>query len=187
MEIVKRSSNKSMRIIILGMLAMLALVSLSACGGTTDAQPTATTAVQEALPTATTATQAAEPTATMEMGNAVDALPEATAPADSQPTTAPATGGDVTEVQATLKEWSIALSQAEVPAGKVRFTVTNAGQMAHNLTVTDSSGTLAKTPNFNASQGTQTLEIDLKPGTYTLICSLPGHAQRGQKIDLVVK
>jgi uncharacterized cupredoxin-like copper-binding protein len=59
--------------------------------------------------------------------------------------------------------------------------------MAHNFTVLSDTGTVAKTPNFRAANGAQTLEVDLQPGTYTIICDLPGHAQRGQKTQLVVK
>lgn len=92
-----------------------------------------------------------------------------------------------TDVQASLIEWAIKLSQSEVPAGKVRFTVTNQGTMMHNLTIENDSGVVAKTPTFNPSQGPQILEVTLAPGTYTLICSIPGHAQRGQMTTLVVK
>jgi len=95
--------------------------------------------------------------------------------------------GSTTEVAATLKEWSIELSQAEVAAGTIRFTVTNESRMQHNLTILDGSGEVGRTPDFSSRQGVQTLEVNLQPGTYTLICSLPGHAARGQRINLVVK
>jgi uncharacterized cupredoxin-like copper-binding protein len=106
----------------------------------------------------------------------------------AQPSSSTDTGaGTETVVQAALVEWSIQLSRSEVPAGKVRFIVTNQGTMNHNLTVQDDSGVIAKTPNFKPAQGPQTLEVDLKPGTYTLICSIPGHAKKGQIATLVVK
>ncbi len=116
----------------------------------------------------------------------------ATPPANTDAAATPGTGagtssGSGTAVTATLREWAIDLSQAEVPAGKVTFTVTNAGQMPHNLTVTQNGATVGATSTFGSAAGAQTLEVDLKAGTYTLICSLPGHAQRGQKINLVVK
>jgi plastocyanin len=98
-----------------------------------------------------------------------------------------ATAGATTEVQGTLREWAIDLSQQEVPAGKVIFTVTNQGGSAHNFTVQDSTGVIGRTPNFSRSDGPQMLEVELAPGTYTIICSLPGHAARGQQTTLVVK
>jgi plastocyanin len=95
--------------------------------------------------------------------------------------------GATTQVNATLREWALDLDQKEVPAGKVAFNVTNAGQMSHNFTVVDSSGVIGNTPSFTSRDGVQTLELDLAPGTYTVICSLPGHAARGQQNTLVVK
>jgi hypothetical protein len=97
------------------------------------------------------------------------------------------TTGGVVEVQGTLREWAIDLSRQEVAAGTIRFVVTNVGQFAHNFAITDGSGTIAKTSNFGASDGPQTLEVELQPGTYTIICNLPGHAARGQQIELTVK
>jgi plastocyanin len=132
-------------------------------GDMTTAEP------DEAAPaTATSAPVAAEGTATP--------APDAGAPA-----------GGSTEIQATLREWAIDLSVQEVAAGNITIVVTNQGQFAHNLTVTDASGTLAKTPNFRSNQGPQTLEVELEPGTYTLICDLPGHAAQGQRTELVVR
>lgn len=165
------------RFIFVAVMAMVALTALAACGD--SAQPTATTAPAPAPAPAATATPAGS-----------DVAPPAVEPTA---TTAPSLGdavppaGTVTEVSATLREWAIDLSQDEVPAGKVKFTVTNQGQMQHNLTVLDASGTVGATPTFGSSAGPQTLEVELKPGTYTLICSLPGHAARGQKITLTVK
>jgi uncharacterized cupredoxin-like copper-binding protein len=97
-------------------------------------------------------------------------------------------GGAATAViNVTLLEWSISLNQATVPAGAVHFTVTNGGRMEHNLTVEGASGVLGKTATFSPSAGPQTLDLTLAPGTYTLMCSLPGHAQRGQQTTLTVK
>ncbi len=160
---------------LLGLLGVAMLVLLAACGGTTDAT---------VAPAATATTEAAMPAMTTEA--------MATTPATTDATATPGTGagtssGSGTAVAATLREWAIDLSQAEVPAGKVTFTVTNQGQMPHNLTVTQNGATVGATSTFGSAAGPQTLEVDLKAGTYTLICSLPGHAGRGQKIDLVVK
>jgi hypothetical protein len=181
----------------------------SATGSDNALSATATTAAPQAtitLADITTATAEPEATATVaddmgDMGDMTEVVPTATEDtssittdalptAESTATAAPDAGaqaGASTEVQATLREWAIDLSTQEVAAGKITIVVTNAGQFAHNLTVTDSSGTLAKTPNFRSTAGTQTLEVELQPGTYTLICDLPGHAARGQSIELVVK
>jgi plastocyanin len=86
-----------------------------------------------------------------------------------------------------LKEWEVDLSQAEVPAGVVKFTVANDGQFTHNAVVTGPEGQLGRTPNFAAAEGPQTFEVDLKPGEYTVLCDIPGHPEQGMKTTLVVK
>lgn len=178
-------------------VAVIMLLALAACGAADSAGSATGSATRQDLAAAT------QPTATVtdDMGdmataaptedtsaNIIDALPatEATA-TPSTGVGAGTQGGGSTEIQATLREWAIDLSRQEVAAGKITIVVTNQGQFAHNLTVTDASGTIAKTPNFTASDGPQTLEVELQPGMYTIICNLPGHAARGQKTELVVK
>jgi plastocyanin len=164
------------RTIMTGALGVSLLVGLAACG---DAAATATPPAPAAA--VATATPAA---GSMDMTNTpagqADATPAATAAGGSAAT-------DAVEVKATLREWALDLSQTEVAAGKVRFVVTNEGMMQHNFTIKNDSGDLAQTKLFSSSQGAQTVEVTLAPGTYTVYCSLPGHADRGQKNTLVVK
>jgi len=218
--VISRTGKKNSRMVFVGMVAMLALVSLTACGGAatpTPAAPAATSAVPQVQPVDTSTVPQVQPVATQAAGIPGDPTVDPTIPemsmtdtpmSDPPDTTAPqiadtpttaasvsdpptadtptSTGAAETDVQATLIEWSIKLSQSEVPAGKVVFTVTNQGSMMHNLTVEDDSGVIGRTQNFSPSDGPQTLSLDLKPGTYTVICSLPGHAQRGQRATLTV-
>lgn len=151
-----------------------------------------------ALGSAVATAPAALPTESSDMGDMGEMAEGTTTPREPTATTGstsaatPAgnqgTGGvNSVEVQGTLREWALDLSQQEVPAGMVVFTVSNEGQFAHNFAVQDSTGVLAKTPNFSKADGPQTLEVELAPGTYTVICTLPGHASRGQQATLVVK
>ena len=180
-------------------LAVVGSLLLSACGTTADSPGNASiSAATATAPAATDGQAQTAPTDTpASMGMAEDTPSAATTDGAAAPTATPAAGdtssasaqttGQSTQVQATLREWAIDLNQSEVAAGKITFVVTNTGRMQHNLTVVDDSGVLGQTPTFGPSDGPQTLEVDLKPGTYTLICSLPGHASRGQKTTLVVK
>jgi uncharacterized cupredoxin-like copper-binding protein len=143
------------------------------------------TATTEPMVMDTATVAPAEDVATSEP--AATATTEAAAPEATATTADTSSAGNGT-ITAVLKEWAIDLSTAEVSAGTVTFTVTNAGTMGHNLTVRDSSGsTVGATTTFTPSEGAQTLEVNLSPGTYTVICSLPGHASLGQKATLVVK
>jgi plastocyanin len=153
------------RISLMALLMGVIALGLSACGGDTA-----------------TATPPPQPTDT-----AVAALP--TQPADAATATTGGSGstGDEQVVNITLQEFSITPADVTVNAGKVKFVVTNKGSLSHNFTVTDSSGVLAATATFGTSDGPQTLELDLKAGTYPTLCSVPGHAQHGQKGTITVK
>jgi plastocyanin len=174
------------------MLAMLAVLCLAGCGGTAAANSSAQSAKQAAAPTASSQVSSMSGDSMPGM-----AMPDETAPAGnnanqgygtpSSTERADDNSGTETVVQAALVEWAIRLSRSEVPAGKIRFIVTNQGTMPHNLTVEDGSGVIAKTPNFRPTEGSHTLEVELKPGTYTLVCTLPGHAKKGQVATFVVK
>ena len=170
------------------------LVSLAACGTASDPAGSAPPPVA-AAPTATLAatTDAATATPGADMGMDMGTMPPAEpTSAEAAPTVAaPASGESATnavEVQATLREWALDLNQTEVPAGTVRFVVNNQGRFAHNFTIKDANNTvLGKTPTFAADKGPQVVEVTLAPGTYTVYCSLPGHAAQGQQNTLVVK
>jgi uncharacterized cupredoxin-like copper-binding protein len=66
-----------------------------------------------------------------------------------------------------------------VPAGPVKFTVTNNGTVPHNFVI-GSDQTLVLAPGKS-----QVLSTTLTPKTYTYICSIVGHAEAGMKGTLV--
>lgn len=80
------------------------------------------------------------------------------------------------------------LSRSSVPAGKTIIEFVNHGQDEHNLNAAEGSegevvGSLPNTP----SKDHLSLTADLNPGSYTLFCSLPGHAAKGMKATLTVE
>lgn len=110
---------------------------------------------------------------------------EKSAPVSSTPPPAPAH----VEVTAEDKEgFRFVLSRSSVPAGKTIIEFVNHGQDEHNLNAAEGSegevvGSLPNTPaNDHLS-----LTVNLKPGSYTLFCSLPGHAAKGMKATLTVE
>ena len=68
--------------------------------------------------------------------------------------------------------------------GTVTITMTNMSPVEHNVTVAQGSTVLGATPTFIG--GTRTLTLNLKPGTYTFYCSVPGHRQAGMEGTLTV-
>jgi uncharacterized cupredoxin-like copper-binding protein len=113
--------------------------------------------------------------------------------------TAPAPLGHA--VKASLTEMKITDSVAKVATGKVTFTVSNDGSVAHEYVVLRTSRPAAKlrVSGGRASEAghvgeigdlkvgqTKTLTLDLKPGHYSVICNLPGHYVGGMHDDLTV-
>jgi plastocyanin len=72
-------------------------------------------------------------------------------------------------------------------AGKVTISFTNKSPVAHNLTIQQgtSGKVIGATPTFSGA--TKTLTVNLKPGTYTFYCSVPGHRAAGMQGTLIVK
>ena len=69
-------------------------------------------------------------------------------------------------------------------AGKVTITMTNMSPLEHNVTVAQGSTVLGATPTFVG--GSKTLTLNLKAGSYTFYCSVPGHRQAGMEGTLTV-
>jgi uncharacterized cupredoxin-like copper-binding protein len=105
-------------------------------------------------------------------------------------------------VTARLTEMKIADSVRRVAAGKVTFTVTNAGAMTHEYVILKTAQPAAHLPmsGSRASEAghvgelgdlpagaTRTLSLNLKPGHYSIICNLPGHYAGGMYTDLTVR
>jgi plastocyanin len=74
--------------------------------------------------------------------------------------------------------------QLNAKAGRVTIDFTNAASLEHNVTIAQGSTQLGATPTFGG--GTRTLTLNLKPGTYTFYCSVPGHRQSGMEGTLHV-
>jgi plastocyanin len=74
--------------------------------------------------------------------------------------------------------------QLSAKAGPVTITMTNMSALEHNVTVAQGSTVLGAVPTFKG--GSKTLTLNLKRGTYTFYCSVPGHRQAGMEGTLTV-
>jgi plastocyanin len=108
----------------------------------------------------------------------------ATTPAPAQKPTSSSGGGAKT---ATISETEFKLtpSTASVGSGAVTITAKNAGTTMHNLEI-EGNGVEKKTANIQPGS-TASLKLRLKPGTYEMYCTIPGHKQAGMKGKVVVK
>lgn len=84
-------------------------------------------------------------------------------------------------------EWALRASKRTVAAGAIRIRVYNRGEDDHNLVIVDSGGAAHVVALKPGADGTLTPR--LRPGTYTLFCSLQAgtpesHEDRGMKFTL---
>lgn len=114
----------------------------------------------------------------------------------------------VTKINITQKDMVIQMSPATVPAGLVEFIVKNEGTKPHELVIfknnllnqqlpikagnlDEESKGLKNVGGIDQSKlksgATQTLQLNLSPGRYLLVCNQPGHVQAGMKAELIVK
>ena len=99
-----------------------------------------------------------------------------TAAASGVPSSAPLTA------TVMLTEFSIKPGQVTLAPGGSLYAM-NMGTMTHNLAV---QGTALATPMISPGSTDQLKLTGLAPGTYTIICQVPGHAAAGMHATLVV-
>ncbi len=80
-----------------------------------------------------------------------------------------------------LNEYSIRMPQT-LTAGEHSFAIVNGGKEVHSFEIEGVTALPEGLPRGN----TATLKANLKPGTYTVYCPVPGHKERGMTMTLVV-
>lgn len=96
-----------------------------------------------------------------------------------------ASGGQVVEIDVASSGFAYAESSATATAGHVTIKSMNPQGTGHDISLkgngVDEKGEVVE------SGGVSTIDIaDLKPGTYTYYCSVPGHEAAGMKGTLTV-
>jgi plastocyanin len=75
---------------------------------------------------------------------------------------------------------------ATAKAGKATINFTNESPVPHDVKIEDENGEEIGGTEV-ISEGSDSAEVELKPGTYTYFCSIPGHRQAGMEGTLTVK
>ena len=77
-------------------------------------------------------------------------------------------------------------TQMTAKAGSATVELNNSQALPHDVAIEDSSGNVVgKTETV--AEGSATAAVDLKPGTYTYYCTVPGHREAGMEGTLTVK
>jgi uncharacterized cupredoxin-like copper-binding protein len=160
----------------LGVLALLALGAVaSGCGGSDDSSSTSSSSEESS---------------------------EAAETADTTAATAPA-GGEQLNIK--MNEYDFIPNDATVKAGSLTINAENVGKMTHELVLAKTNHDPAKLPTANNGEvdeealdvvdeaadvppgETGSFTADLEPGSYVMICNLPGHYAAGMYGSLTVK
>jgi plastocyanin len=97
-------------------------------------------------------------------------------------------GGGTTLSFLADPEGALAYTTAEVvtQAGQVTIDFDNPQSLTHDVAIEDSSGKEVGATELIAD-GSDSTTVNLKPGTYTFFCSVPGHREAGMEGTLKVE
>ena len=89
-----------------------------------------------------------------------------------------------TEVTVTAADLTFSPTELRLPAGRdVNLTLVNRGQVLHDLTIPALSVHIVAGPGESRTVGLR----NLTPGRYEGFCSVPGHAQAGMRVTVVLE
>lgn len=77
-------------------------------------------------------------------------------------------------------------SSVSAKAGKDTLEFTNESPVPHDVKIENSKGEEIGGTEIT-QEGSESAAVELKPGTYTFFCSVPGHRQAGMEGTLTVK
>jgi uncharacterized cupredoxin-like copper-binding protein len=96
-------------------------------------------------------------------------------------------GGAIVGIATTEgTELAYTTKDASAPAGQVSIEFENPQALQHDVAIEDSSGKVV-TQTELVAEGSSTATANLKPGTYTFFCTVPGHREAGMEGTLTVK
>jgi plastocyanin len=161
------------------LLVLAAALSLAACGS-----DSAETAVETGAESAGEAASEAGETAG---GAASEAGETATEAGEAATNGGESSGGGAIKISAP-EGADLAFEQKDVTAkaGTDTLEFDNPQSLSHDVKIEDSSGKEVGGTEL-VSGGSATASVDLKPGTYTFFCSVPGHREAGMEGTLTVK
>jgi plastocyanin len=175
---------------VIAISAVLVLAALATAVLTSGGSSTAGAASNAQTPTESFAPNPAAPSSSGSQAAAAAPAPpsSAAAPAPAPATaSAPAKSGAPTSLKLATNPGGLLSFDTKVlsaNAGAVTITLTNASPVEHNVAVAQGAAVLGTTPTFLG--GSRILTLNLKPGTYSFYCTVPGHRQAGMEGSLKI-
>ncbi|HYH09447.1 MAG TPA: hypothetical protein VEK11_20535 [Thermoanaerobaculia bacterium] len=90
-----------------------------------------------------------------------------------------------TTVLVVLEDNSIGVREQAIPPGPAVLTIENRGSELHNLFV-EGEGISRAADNPVPENGSSTLDVTFRPGTYTLYCPVGQHRTRGEQVQITI-
>jgi uncharacterized cupredoxin-like copper-binding protein len=82
-------------------------------------------------------------------------------------------------INVAVEDFNFTLDSSQLNAGATTFVVKNNGSMRHDFAISG-NGIKQRTEKIDPGETTE-LTVELEPGTYTYICTIPGHEELGMK------
>jgi plastocyanin len=96
-------------------------------------------------------------------------------------------GGAATTLKLAASPTELAFNTTSLSAkaGKVTIDFTNPSALEHNVAIEEGSKKLAESETI--ASGKTSVSVELEPGSYTFLCTIPGHAEAGMEGTLTVR
>lgn len=104
----------------------------------------------------------------------------------SPPSPAPQTGQQEQVVGVFMREFEFEPRPLKVKAGMVRFRLVNRGTVDHDFGIPSLQGHNEHETHLVKPGETKVVEIEMKPGTYEAVCTIPGHKEAGMTVMIEV-
>jgi plastocyanin len=89
------------------------------------------------------------------------------------------------KLEANKTELAFDTTELEAEAGSVTIDFDNPSAIPHNVAIEKDGKVLAESETL--AEGETSASAELEPGTYTFLCTVPGHAEAGMEGTLTVK
>ena len=95
--------------------------------------------------------------------------------------------GGMLEIPAANAGLAFASTKAQSKPGTVKFDMPNPQSVEHNIALKDDGGQVLQEGDVVGQGGTSSFTASLKAGTFSFVCTVPGHEEGGMTGDLTVK
>lgn len=102
-------------------------------------------------------------------------------------TTRESPSGSAPAVGVVMREFEFEPRPLVAKAGRVRFQLMNRGSVEHDFAIPTAQAHEEHERHLLKPGETRTVEIDLAPGTYEVVCTVPGHKEAGMVVTIEVR